>query len=288
MQAIDMKRKRFSSVGLWALAFLVTIMSLGYQRGTGPTYPVSGIVSAGVEEIRYTFDRSHGGDEDHRVFLPVGNNENLDNLSGILRFKRYKVEEPWSEVLMEWSGGELAAFLPVQPPAGKLEYQVLLQLDDEEILLPGEDPIVIRFKGSVPPAVLVPHIILMFLSMFFGTRAGMEAVRPSGSPRKLVFWTLMLLVTGGMIFGVIVQKYAFGSFWTGFPFGMDLTDNKTLIAVLGWVAALALSEKRFGRAAVVAATLVTWAIFLIPHSMMGSELDYSTIDSETSAVSVNE
>jgi hypothetical protein len=41
-----------------------------------------------------------------------------------------------------------------------------------------------------------------------------------------------------MILGPVVQKFAFGEYWTGFPFGTDLTDNKTLIAFIGWIIAL--------------------------------------------------
>ena len=43
---------------------------------------------------------------------------------------------------------------------------------------------------------------------------------------------------GGMLLGPFVQKYAFGEFWTGWPNGHDLTDNKTLIMWLVWAAAL--------------------------------------------------
>ena len=37
---------------------------------------------------------------------------------------------------------------------------------------------------------------------------------------------------GGMILGPIVQKYAFGAYWTGIPFGHDLTDAKNLVDAL--------------------------------------------------------
>jgi hypothetical protein len=43
---------------------------------------------------------------------------------------------------------------------------------------------------------------------------------------------------GGLILGPPVQLEAFGALWTGWPFGADLTDNKTLIAVLAWVPAV--------------------------------------------------
>jgi hypothetical protein len=76
-----------------------------------------------------------------------------------------------------------------------------------------------------------------------------------------------------------VQKFAFGALWTGFPFGYDLTDNKTLIAFIGWI--IAIIAGRNGRPArgwVLAAAILLLIIFLIPHSLLGSELDYSEMD----------
>ena len=82
---------------------------------------------------------------------------------------------------------------------------------------------------------------------------------------------------GGLIFGPVVQKFAFGAYWTGWPFGQDLTDNKTLIAFIFWVIALIrIWRNREKRGWILVAAIVLLVIFLIPHSMFGSELDYST------------
>ena len=77
-----------------------------------------------------------------------------------------------------------------------------------------------------------------------------------------------------MIIGPIVQKYAFGIYWTGFPVGTDLTDNKTLLAIVFWLTAYGLRKK--SRWWTVAAAILMVIVYLIPHSVAGSELDYST------------
>jgi uncharacterized BrkB/YihY/UPF0761 family membrane protein len=87
---------------------------------------------------------------------------------------------------------------------------------------------------------------------------------------------LTFLAIGGLILGPIVQKYAFDAYWTGWPFGHDLTDNKSLVAFIFWVIALAmLSRNRVRRTWVVVAAVVTLVVFMIPHSMLGSEIDYT-------------
>ena len=83
----------------------------------------------------------------------------------------------------------------------------------------------------------------------------------------------VLLAIGGLLLGPAVQKYAFDAWWTGWPFGHDLTDNKTAIAVAAWgIALLRTRGGRGARVAIVVAALVTMAVFIVPHSMFGSEL----------------
>jgi hypothetical protein len=94
--------------------------------------------------------------------------------------------------------------------------------------------------------------------------------------KKTGLWTFILLTAGGMILGPIVQKYAFGDLWTGVPFGWDLTDNKTLIAFLFWALAVFMSWKKEKPLYTIIAAVVLLLVYSIPHSLFGSELDYST------------
>ena len=145
-----------------------------------------------------------------------------------------------------------------------------------------EEPVVIRFKGAVPAFVLWPHILFMFMAMLYSTRTGIEALRKGDKTKNYTLITLSLLTTGGMFLGPVVQKYAFGAFWTGWPFGHDLTDNKTLVAFLAWIVAyLLLRKSNTYRAWAIAAAVILLLVYLIPHSMFGSELDYNTGDIKT-------
>lgn len=266
------------SILLWVLATVLTLVSAIYQRMTGPTYPIREKIEFHGRTLKYQLHRSHGGEGNHWVKISVPD----PGVIGVLEWKRYKTEDRWTSVNMGIVDEALQAPLPHQPPAGKLEYRVRLFENNEAVLLPKAGSTVIRFKGEVPPWILVPHIISMFLAMIFSFRTGLEVF--VGSPerlKRLTYWTLGLLFAGGLICGPIVQKYAFGAFWTGFPFGTDLTDNKTLIAFVGWLIALAaLHKAKNPKPWVVFATIIMTAIYLIPHSLMGSELDYKKLDAE--------
>ena len=260
---------------LWLLAFLITILAAVYQRMTGPTYPLRGKVSLNRTEISYKLLRSHESTKDYEIRIKIPDQD----IKGYMAYKRHKTSDPWTNLPFSREKDTLVTHLPHQPPAGKLEYKVILNHQDKEVSLSGENPVVIRFKGAVPISVLIPHVLIMFLAMFFSTRTGLEALRKNSNPRKLVLWTTGLLLVGGMILGPLVQKFAFGELWTGFPFGYDLTDNKTLIAMIGWIIAIIAGRKgKPARGWVLAASILLLIIFLIPHSVLGSEIDYSEID----------
>ena len=85
--------------------------------------------------------------------------------------------------------------------------------------------------------------------------------------------TLIFLIIGGFILGPVVQKFSFGAYWTGWPLGDDLTDNKTMFALFAFVLAWFLRNKSYGKWLAIGAALVMMVVYLIPHSMNGSELD---------------
>ncbi|UCH92761.1 MAG: hypothetical protein JSV88_21030 [Candidatus Aminicenantes bacterium] len=267
-----MKKRTWTSILLWVLAFILTAAIFVYQRLTGPTHPVRGKETIKGKEISYFLLRSYTEGEEMPVRISAPDHE----VTAYLNFRRYKTSDEWTEVEMKRAGdGEtLMSGVPGQPAAGKVEYSIGVKIDNENFILNKGKSVVTRFKGKVPPVFLILHIIFMFFSIMFALRTGMEALRKQGNYSWMVYGTLAIVFVGGMILGPIVQKYAFGDLWTGFPFGFDLTDNKVLIAVIFWLIALLLQKK--SKWWVVLAAGVMIVIYLIPHSVLGSELDYST------------
>jgi hypothetical protein len=254
----------------FALALAITLASAVWQRRSGPSYPIRGRVELGGASVDLTLTRTHGGPGDQPVRLAVADAA----VAGTVSYRRHPTSDPWTVLPMAREGSDLVAALPHQPPAGKLEYQVSLSKGPDLAIFPPR-PAVTRFKGDVPAAVLVPHILCMFLAMLLSTAAGLAAL--AGAPtRRLALATLALVAVGGFVLGPIVQKAAFDAYWTGVPFGWDLTDNKTLVAGIFWAAAVLVrrpgGDPRVVRAAILAASLATLLVFAIPHSTWGSEI----------------
>jgi len=256
---------------------LITLASAYYQRVTGPSYPTDGKTSIDGANVEYTLPRSHSGNTDEIIKISVDD----PSVKGILEWKRYKTSDEWTRVDMNYKNGELSAVLPGQPPSGKLQYRMTIIKDNNLITVPDEEQLVIRFKGEVPLWILIPHVIFIFGAMLLSTRTGLEVFKKEPKLKKFTLWTLGVLIIGGMIFGPLTQLYAFGELWTGVPFGYDLTDNKTLIALIGWlIAAWAVYKSSRPGFWVIFAAVLMLIIFLIPHSVLGSELDYNKLDQE--------
>ena len=268
---------------LWILAVLLMLAAAIYQRRTGPTRPFRGSFEAGGATHAYRLVRSEETTRRARVVLPDPGD---GSFAARLHYKRFKTDDPFTAEPFVREGDEWAAYLPQQPAAGKMEYFVTLSAGGDTVRIPaeGEDDIVLRYKDPVPTAVLVPHVLMMFFAMLIGMRAGLAALFDPKDMRLWAFVALAGITVGGMILGPVVQKYAFGEYWVGFPFGVDLTDNKTLIMWLAWLAAAAVlgtklkKHEALGRAVVLGAAVVMTAVYLIPHSMGGSELDYALVD----------
>jgi len=260
---------------LWIIAVAITLLSVLFQRMTGPTYPLKGTSEIGGISVSYILNRSHGGFSDDTVKIKISDSA----VSGILKWKRYKTPDEWTLVPMIYNDGYLTGILPYQPPAGKLIYRIELNYKEQTLTLPREEPVIIRFKGDVPMWILTLHVLFMFIGMLVSTRAGLECFSEKPLFKKLTWATAVSLFIGGLLLGPVVQWYAFGAWWTGWPFGSDMTDNKTLIAFIGWLAAVvAVHKSKKPERWVLAAAVILLIVYMIPHSMFGSELDYQTME----------
>ncbi|MCX6557883.1 MAG: hypothetical protein NTW95_10705 [Candidatus Aminicenantes bacterium] len=229
---------RRKSLWLWLLALLLTAVVSVYQRVSGPTYPTKGKEILAGAEVSYKFYRSWTSGQPLPVMITTS--------GGIgeawLHYRRYPLPggEDWTKVPLEKKAGVFHAVIPSQPPAGKVIYHVEVSVAGQHFRLNNDRPTLARFKGKVPAVLLIVHILFMFGGLLLAFRTGLEAMRRDGpqGPRgggrwqRMVPWTLATVCIGGLLLGPLVQKYAFGAFWTGFPLGSDLKQHKKPVLVL--------------------------------------------------------
>jgi hypothetical protein len=275
------KPRLWVTIVLWVVAVIMMLTSAVYQRLTGPTHPLRGSAEfSDGQRISYELIRSEEVVRDARVEVPAPS----ELAGGVLFWRRFKTDDQFTAVALRNENGELYAHLPAQLPAGKLEYYLEVSDGGGHVRIPADQNVVIRYKGVVPLPVLLTHVILMFFAMLWGMRTLLEALLFRHGIRAMAWTTFILLTAGGLIMGPLVQLYAFGQLWTGVPFGWDLTDNKVLVMWLCWLAAVLMfgwrrrADSKAARWTTVIGALVMIVVYLIPHSMYGSELKYEKLE----------
>lgn len=266
---------RRRSVLLWFLAVLLMLGTAVWQRRTGPTYPLRGRIEVGGQSLAFKLPRSQETAAPARAAIP-------DPGHGVdLHWRRYPTNEAWAVLPMAVREGQRVAELPVQPAAGKVEYRLVFQAPEGPRIFPEGDPVVLRYKDPVSAPLLLGHVAAMFFGVLIGLRTGLRALFGEPELARLAWVTLGLLTVGGLVLGPFVQKQAFGAYWTGWPFGGDLTDNKTLLMWLAWALAAGVVWSfpgRVGRWAAGLATVAMLGVYLVPHSLRGSQLDYGRLE----------
>jgi hypothetical protein len=271
----------------WSLSIILTLLCLLYQDKTGPTYPLEGDYVINGASVHFKCLRSETIGNDLSLVLcdplPQG-------IVGLVRYRRYKSNDDWTTVAMACDSftytrrgrTEILTGIGTRLPglkerAGKYEYFVLIGNGSEEpASITGDRAIMARYKADVPMWALGVHILVIFASMALAIRTVLAAL--ANAPYIGYLWsTVLSLLLGGFVLGPIVQWYAFGVWWSGIPFGYDWTDNKVLVELAFWLWALFLNRgSRRNRKAVYIAGAATLFVYFIPHSIFGSEYNYTT------------
>jgi len=276
----------------WTLAVIITLIAIFFQRNTGPSHPGKRLMEVNGTSFKASFPRSmerpRDKTSDTKLTVSLRSKDNAEDriIGAILYYKRFPGNDNYTAVVPSFSLDKdkllIDCMIPVQPAAGKISYN--LQILGKDGTTVNSQETILRFRDYVPSSVLMLHILLIFFAFLFSNFTGIYALSGNTRINRFALVTILILIAGGFILGPLVQKYAFGVWWSGWPLGGDMTDNKTLIAILVWIVAYILNKIPFSSPVIcrwrrylyLAAALVTIAAYSIPHSTAGSEYDYQT------------
>ncbi len=222
--------------------------------------------------------------------LVVGINvESSDSLSVNLVYICLRDNVRKSVKIGEGNSGLWEANLPSLNKGEKLKYSFVLLRDGKRILrVPADEQFyLVKYKGNISTPVLGLHILFMFFAFFFMSEVLVGALsillygEEIGYTIRMTRIALSCLFIGGWPLGFILNYQRFGPVWEGFPFGWDITDNKTQIIFLFWLVAIFLVRGSFfGRGdehdligkkqyayVVIICFLITVGLYLVPHSL---------------------
>jgi hypothetical protein len=163
-------------------------------------------------------------------------------------FLYYKSEQELFVVvpMQRFEEGQYFGKIPAHERGSLIKYYVEGRAGDDLVVqVPAEDQprFEFYFKGTPNRYVLIAHVVVIFAALFFFILAGYFAYRGLSDrranlhvPRLGLAGTVLFFISSIPI-GMVVAYQTFGKPWTGFPVGNDLTDNKSLVILLYWIAA---------------------------------------------------
>lgn len=143
-----------------------------------------------------------------------------------------------------------------------------------------------RFEGPRSAILLIAHIACMFgsfLLMVMVILTAFEDIKNQAVRIRLgkqTLWATIILFLGTFPIGIWLEYQVYATYWTGIPFGRDITDSKALVIFIYWLVMLYLLKgsalSNDPRRDVVGPTTARWmvivgvglslALYLVPHS----------------------
>jgi len=286
------------TAGRWLRGISIVVSSLAWISAAGarPAKPVEIALPTPAGEVRVEMPREHLGDGDAAVLVHAPDR-------GIERIVlHYESAGRWLAVPLNPPAREMqSSARPEEGPrvwrgtiahqerGTQISYYVTVEPAGAQALVapagaPAE-PARITFKGRPSIPVLVAHILAMMgglvpLAIAF-VAAWIYLVRRRGLAvlRRSVLIGLVMLFLGAVPLGMVIEYQVFGTWWEGWPFGRDVTDTKTGVLLVAWLAlVLARGKEIFSRAEalgrprdrawavwVIVLGAVTAGFYLIPH-----------------------
>jgi hypothetical protein len=236
-----------------------------FQFIMGSNYPLVTEVNTGKQKVQCELKKSYRGKTDFPVVLPIGD----IMVTGYILYKIYPSENQESKIAFNREGDKLIAKLPLQPPAGKLEYKVLLEREGTTIPVNEGKAVIVRFIGKVPVYILILQSLAIFLAIFYSTLTGIYATFGIKTYRWLIYITITFLLGAVFLLQPLMHKYALNKWWTCFPNSLELGDNKLLIALIVWIVTACFNFKKARPLLVIFASIISILMFSVPHGFPG-------------------
>ena len=258
---------------LWAVACVVTVAAGVWQWHRGASGPQRGEVKISGQRVSYQLPSRGTAGEPLRVTVGVA-----PEVAGTVRWRHSQGEEPFQALTMLRDDDVLVSLLPAQPAGGWIEYELVLFGAFGLARIPSDEPVQVRSWGRASPLVVLPYLAAALLSVLFGVRAGLAAGFERPEARLLTWIAAACVTVCGVILGPLVQRSAFGAYWTGWPLGADVVDHKALVVWLAWIVAAVTmvpargAADRFARTVVTVAAAALVAVAFLPDGLHVSRL----------------
>jgi hypothetical protein len=269
------------------VAFVATVALLAAAHRLTSGKPENLVVRAEGMTLRHRTVTQQVGPGQPKLVVRV---EPVQRLGMVVRWVAPPSSGIESRSMVSFGEGRYQGYLPAMPRGTRIRYWITARnVEQTTARIPG-DPgrlVTLKYKGKASPWVIGTHVAFMFAAFFFMVLTLFGAIRmlrgregKRGTVRS-ARWVLLFSFMGTWPLGLALNYQTFGVLWQGFPFGSDVTDNKTQLMFVFWLAVLLLVRGSFmGKGeerdrigpktfawGIVVSFVLSLALFILPHSM---------------------
>ncbi len=235
--------------------------------------------------VKYKHDRDHPENQKKFIYLEAYSKSGLKEIT-----LNYRLLDGSFKIIPFNQFKDTPYYVAIVPgdKRGSRNYYYITAIDNEgnKVILPEQNNkdkmklYQLRSEGKASFILKLLHIMLMLTTLIILIHALYYSIsylknRDEDIPLKLknlVFWGIVTFFITGFPIGWIIEYQVLGNFWEGIPFGWDITDNKTLLILIYWLAVfIPFGLKKIASSTmaklIIFGTIFTLVLFIIPHSI---------------------
>ena len=243
---------------LYLGTFLITFLAVYIKNLNSDYYPVTSSFGIDGNKISYRLDKIHYGNEPFKVILIT----DLKKIEGRLIWKQ---DENIYEEVMRYDDRTIFAYIPVQQPLKKIDYQVILNYNYKVYDIPPDGAfITLEFFGGIPIVVKWLHYLLLISGIFFSIRIGLENFDENRKSKKFSVVVLSIFIIYGIMINPLKNSYKLGVINKSVPEITALFDLQAVLFLSIWIAGvLLIFNKKFSSAGTIIASILTLTNFIL-------------------------
>ncbi len=245
------------------ISFIIALITVLFLRINNNNYPVAKDIYIGNEKYKLHFPVEHIGNSHCLIEFPI--NDTLVN--GKMHYRDIRKDKQWQTIKMVHMNHQLNSLLPAKTPNSRIVYYISLNKDDVTYILFKEKPIFLNYKIEVPDVLYYSFYILVFICIFFSCFTGFYAAFNFYALKKYTLITFWLFLITGLVLGPLNQLIAIHFDLKAMLYSFDLFIIKIFAAFLLWWIAYSLFKRFNFRWGIVAASILTFIMLLIPYSV---------------------
>lgn len=246
------------SLILWIAAAIITFLIGFIQNRTSSEYPISGTIGIEGREVSYHFKKVHREKNDYVLLIRT----DLENLKGIIKWRRRDENQAWQTDTMKFSSGNLSVTIPKQEALSEIEYLIYLNYKNQKYFLPKNRTEKILFLGAVPLSINVHYYLTLAVGILLAIRSGLEYFNNKPRLRLYSIFTLISFFSCAMIFAPIKKAYEMGAIGKSVPPINKIFEGWLQALIIIWIMNLILvSYAKLPRKWVLIFSILTVLIF---------------------------